>query len=198
MDKTEIIGTKTLTRVLIAVGVIFLLAVGSAAGQLVEGLFEKQTVTTAYISGKLEDMGELTTQKLTYSGIFEVKEGAIPFITEKGFMMSYNAEVEARIDFEQVDIKITKDKVSIKIPHATVQRPEIVEDSIKFLSEKKAIFNWSEKEDITKAISDAETRDNDKMDFSQLLKQADEHAELLLYKMFDGSVGKRDVEISFK
>ena len=198
-ESFEISGKRLkVTKIFGIIGVVLLLIVGCFLGQWIENLWNKETVTVAYISGKLEDMGELTTQKLTYSGIYNVSEGEIPLITKKGFTMWYNADVKASINFEDVDIKITKKKVTIKLPHAEIQSPEIIEDSIQFFDEKKAIFNWTEKTDITKAISEAEKCDMKKMDYSELLKQADECAETLLRKIFEGSVGKREVEISFK
>lgn len=198
-ESFEISGKRLkVTRIFGIIGVVLLLIVGCFLGQWFENLWDKETVTVAYISGKLEDMGELTTQKLTYSGIYNISEGEIPLITKKGFTMWYNAEVKASINFEDVDIKITKNKVTIKLPHAEIQSPEIIEDSIQFLDEKKAIFNWTEKTDITKAISEAEKCDMKKMDYSELLKQADKCAETLLRKIFEGSVGKREVKISFK
>lgn len=186
------------TRIIGIIGIVLLLTVGCFLGQCIENLWNKETVTVAYISGKLEDMGELTTQKLTYSGVYNVTEGEIPLITKKGFTMWYNAEVKAGINFEAVDIKITKKKVTINLPHAEIQSPEIIEDSIQFFDEKKAFFNWTEKTDITEAIAEAEKCDMKKMDYSELLKQADKCAETILRKIFEGSVGKREVEISFK
>lgn len=198
-EKFEISGKKVkVTRIFALISVVLLLVLGCFLGQWIENLWDKETVTTAYISGKLEDMGELTTQKLTYSGMYNVSEGEIPLITKKGFTMWYNAEVKASIDFEDVDVKITKKKVIIKIPHATIQTPEIDEESVRFLDEKRALFNWTEKTEITTAISEAEKVDIKKMDFSQLLTQADDYAEVLLRKIFENNVGKREVEISFK
>ena len=86
----------------------------------------KPTVDIAFVSSKLEDAAELTTQKLYYSGLVTVKEGSIPFITQKGFSMTYTAVVTAGIkDLSQA--KITVDDaakaVNVVLPASEIHRP---------------------------------------------------------------------------
>lgn len=195
---SKIKGFITQKNILIVAAVIILLIVGGSINQGFNRLFSKEKITTAYISGKLEDMGTLTTQKLTYSGMYKVTEGEIPLITKKGFSMFYTSHIKAGFDFSDVDIKISNKTVKIKLPKATVQSVKIDPDSIQFYDEKFALFNWSNKEDVTEAVTAAEKDVQTKADYSELLEQANEHAELLLHKLFDDSVGKRTVEISFK
>lgn len=185
-------------KIIAIVSVILLLLIGCGLGALISHVIGMNDVSPVYINGKLENMGELTTQKLTYSGKLEVSDGAIPFITEKGFTMWYTAEAEAGINFEDVDVEIEDEKVKITLPHADIQAVEILEDSVFFSNEKKAIFNWTQKEDVTKAISDAEKRDKNEMDYSDLLEAADNQTKTLLYKVFEDSIGNRELDISFK
>ena len=180
------------------VTVLLLLGLGGSINQMIHNISNKKEVNTAYISGKLEDMSELTTQKLTYTGLYSVTEGTIPFITQKGFSMVYTANMRAGIDFSQVEIEINKNTVKINVPHSTLQSVNIDASTIQFFDEKKALFNWSEKEDITEAIAAAEKDALEKSDYSEMLEQADSYAEILIHKLFDDSVGDREVQVFFK
>ena len=158
-------------------------------------------ITNDYISGKLEDVGELATQQVTYSSTEQMEDGSIPFINKKSFLMHYSATLKAGIQMDEVKEKITDKEVIVTIPHAKVLgKPQVDPDSIKFMDEKRAIFNWQTKEDAKKAISLAEKdiENNDDIDTSSLLEKADDHAKELIHKILDGSVGGRKVVVQFK
>ena len=108
----------------------------------------KPTVDIAFVSSKMEDAAELTTQKLYYSGLVTVKEGSIPFITQKGFSMTYTAVVTAGIkDLSQA--KITVDDaakaVNVVLPASEILDVNVDESTIAFYDEKRALFNWTDK-----------------------------------------------------
>ncbi len=68
--------------------------------------------------------------------------------------MHYSATLKAGIQMDEVKEKITDKEVIVTIPHAKVlEKPQVDPDSIKFMDEKRAIFNWQTKEDAKKAIS---------------------------------------------
>ncbi len=145
---------------------------------------EKKIVSSEYINEKLQGMGELVTQKMTYTGLYTVTEGSIPFITQKGFSMVYVAEIDARIDFEQIEFISDENGISFVIPHATLGEPHIDPSSIEFFDEKKSIFNWQHKKDVIDAQAAAEEDVLSKYDFSDMLELADKHAVLLLTSLF--------------
>lgn len=155
-----------------------------------------KVVTTEYINQKLEGMGELVTQKMAYTGLYTVSEGKIPFITKKGFSMVYEAEVEARVNF--AEIEFTSDETGIKflIPHSELQTPVIDPESIQFFDEKRAVFNWQKKEDAVDAQAAAREDVLKKYDFTDMLKNADDHAVLLLKTIF--STEETPVTVEFK
>ncbi len=153
-------------------------------------------VSTEYINQKLEGMGELVTQKMAYTGLYTVTEGKIPFITKKGFSMVYEAEVEARIDFSQIEFTSDETGINFIIPHSTIQKPHIDPASIQFFDEKRAVFNWQKKEDAVDAQAAAEEDVMKKYDFSDMLKSADKHAELLLTTVFSDE--ETTVTVTFK
>ena len=57
-------------------------------------------LTSAFVSGKLEAVSELTTARLTYTGLIKYSEGKIPFLTKNSFSMIYTARVRAGIDIQ--------------------------------------------------------------------------------------------------
>ena len=177
------------------------IVIGAVGGINIYNSMTKTEVTNDYISGKLEDVGELATQQVTYSSTEQMEDGSIPFINKKSFLMHYSATLKAGIQMDEVKEKITDKEVIVTIPHAKVLgKPQVDPDSIKFMDEKRAIFNWQTKEDAKKAISLAEKdiENNDDIDTSSLLEKADDHAKELIHKILDGSVGGRKVAVQFK
>lgn len=193
----------TVSKVKLVAAVVILVLVfvgGMGVSHKLDSLRNKTEVTTDYISGKLEDLGELTTQKVTYSARLTIEKGEIPFITKKGFTMVYNATMTAGINMEDMKIKTTNKKVVISVPHATVISNKVDSDAIQFYDEKKALFNWSTKEDVSEAISIAEkdVQENPTVNTEELLKKADEHLEELIHALLDDSVDGREVVVEFE
>lgn len=196
-------GWKTIVKgwKVIAISLIVGIAIGTYAGYNVCNFLNRTEVTNDYISGKLEDIGELATQQVTYSSTEQMEDGSIPFINKKSFLMHYSATLKAGIQMDEVKEKITDKEVIVTIPHAKVLgKPQVNPDSIKFMDEKRALFNWQTKEDAKKAISLAEKdiENNDDIDTTPLLEKADEHAKELIYKVLDGSVNGLKVVVRFK
>ncbi len=46
-------------------------------------------------TGFLKAIGELATEEYTYTGIYKLSNGQIPFITKKGFTIVYTANFKA-------------------------------------------------------------------------------------------------------
>lgn len=160
----------------------------------------KPTVDIAFVSSKLEDAAELTTQKLYYSGLVTVKEGSIPFITQKGFSMTYTAVVTAGIkDLSQA--KITVDDaaktVNVVLPASEILDVNVDESTIAFYDEKRALFNWTDKTDVTDAIQMANSDVTKHTDLMNSLKsEADSHAKEIVSGLLEGAVGEYSVAVS--
>lgn len=165
--------------------------VEAASGNPVE-----QEVTIEYISKKLENLSELATAEITYNNLYTVEEGKIPFITKKGFSMLYTATIKAGIDVSLLKIDVSDDEVKIILPASEIQSVHVDPDSIQFYDEKKAIFNWSEKEDVTTAVSTAESDAEQKADTDGLLERASKEAEYIVQGILEGSVGDREVVVA--
>lgn len=79
----------------IVIGLVIGCIVGWSTHTAIYNITHKEPeVSVGYVTGKLENIGELATQKLTYSGKVPLEEGSIPFITKKGFVMEYNARLK--------------------------------------------------------------------------------------------------------
>ena len=164
-------------------------------------IFNKESdASISYITAKLEDAGELTTQQITYTSRLPMEKGSIPFITKKGFVMYYNATLRAGVEMQDVDVDTPSGKVIVTIPHAKVLgTPDLDPESIQFYDEKKALLNWKTEEDVTEAIAKAKAdiTDNPSIDIDLLLEKADEHAEELIHTLLDDSVNGREVVVKF-
>lgn len=152
-------------------------------------------ITIDYINRKLENISSLSTAEMTYNGLYTISEGKIPFITKKGFSMLYTATVQAGIDASLIEIEITEDKIIVSLPAAKIQKSWVDPDSIQFYDEKQALFNWTQKTDVTEAISAAETDVTEKADTDGLIERADQQAKYIIEGLLKGSVGDREIVV---
>ncbi len=194
-DKKGYIGLKFKIGISGVIAVI-LLAVfaGFKAGRMVYK--DKQPeITTAYISEKINGVSELTTAEMIYSGLIIYTEGEIPFLTQKGFSMRYTANIRAGINFSDVNIKITDNKVVVEMPEAEVQSIEVDPSSIEFYDERYALFNWTDKNDVVDAMSISKEDATTHANVEELARKADEQAAGIIKNILAGSIGGRELVI---
>ena len=194
-DKKGYIGLKFKIGISGVIAVI-LLAVfaGFKAGRMVYK--DKQPeITTAYISEKINGVSELTTAEMIYSGLIIYTEGEIPFLTQKGFSMRYTANIRAGINFSDVNIKITDNKVVVEMPEAEVQSIEVDPSSIEFYDERYALFNWTDKNDVVDAMSISKEDATTHANVEELARTADEKAAVIIKNILAGSIGGRELVI---
>lgn len=156
-------------------------------------------ISTSAIEEKLVQCSSLTTAKLEYRGLVQYSEGEIPLINKKGFSMIYDAQICAGIDLSQADVTVDGNTIRIVLPEPSVTSTEINPNTIEFYDEQYALFNWTNKEDITTAIEYAEQDAQTHADSSELLAQAKEQAhtviETLLFPITDDSANSYTLEI---
>lgn len=150
-------------------------------------------LTSSFISGKMEAASELTTARLTYTGLIKYSEGKIPFLTQNSFSMIYTAKVRAGIDLSEAQITIREDAVVITLPECEVQSIEIDENSIEFYDERWALFNRTEKEDVMDMITAAREDVSAKADMNDLLENARQQTELVLRGLLEDVIGEREL-----
>lgn len=162
----------------------------------IEKITSGETIDEFFISGKLESISELTTQKLTYSGIIKFTDGKIPLLTQKGFMMTYTARIRAGVDLSRAVVNCTDTAINITMPKAVIQQTAVLPESIKFYDERIALLNPGRNADVAKAITLAEKDVQEKGDVSELLKQADMHAALLIINFLQEITDGRKIEVN--
>lgn len=161
---------------------------------------DMQVVTAEIIDKKLQNISELSTAEMIYTGLVTVSDGKIPFLTKKGFSMIYIGTVKAGIDPLQVrvDVNEKKEVVTVTIPRAEIQSVKVDPASIRFYDEKKALFNQDEKTDVTDAIMLAEDDLKGTADTDGLIKRADQQAEYIIEGILENSIGDMDLEINHR
>lgn len=159
---------------------------------------DEPEITNTFISEKLEAVSELTTAKLTYTGLVTYTDGTVPFLTKKEFNMLYRADVRAGIDLSQAEIDVTDVNVKLTLPKAEIQNISVDTDSIQFYDESFALFNGEKREDTVEALKVAEgdVRENGNME--ELIAQAQEQTEILLTGFLDELIGDKTLVISYR
>ena len=152
-------------------------------------------LTSAFVSGKLEAVSELTTARLTYTGLIKYSEGKIPFLTQNSFSMIYTAKVRAGVDLAQAGIEIGEAQVVITLPECEVQSIDIFEQSIEFYDEHWALFNRTEKEDVIDTISAAKEDVRQNADLESLLESAGQQTRQLIKGLLEDEIGERELVI---
>lgn len=152
-------------------------------------------LTSAFVSGKLEAVSELTTARLTYTGLIKYSEGKIPFLTQNSFSMIYTAKVRAGVDLAQAGIEIGEAQVVITLPECEVQSIDIDEQSIEFYDEHWALFNRTEKEDVIDTISAAKEDVRQNADLESLLESAGQQTRQLIKGLLEDEIGERELVI---
>lgn len=178
----------------IVVVILFGVFAGFKAGRMVYKDTQPE-ITTAYISGKINGVSELTTAEMLYSGLVIYSEGEIPLLTQKGFSMRYTANIRAGIDFSEISIKVTDSKVVVKVPEAKVQSIDVDPDSIEFYDERYALFNWTDKRDVVDAISISKEDATAHANVEELIKKAYVQTGTVIKNILEGSVGDRELVI---
>lgn len=173
---------------------VVLLMIGGVIGQHLPKA-SHETVTEATISARLAEIGELSTEKYTYTGLYKLTQGEIPLITQKGFSMVYTANFKAGIKVKDVKVKVEQDKVTVTLPAAKILSAAIDPSSIKFYDQKAALFNWSQKEDVTKAEKAALKRAQAAAIKAGILTIAQKSAKKLVKQLLKGQLGNRQLVV---
>lgn len=178
--------------------VLLALLAGMAAGVYGYARYsapKEPELTSAFVSGKLEAVSELTTAKLTYTGLIKYSEGKIPFLTQNSFSMIYTAKVRAGIDLAKAQIEVQEEQVVITLPECEVQAIEVDESSIEFYDERWALFNRTEKEDVIDMVSAAKEDVSGKADVESLLENARQQTELIVRGLLEDAIGEKELVI---
>ena len=100
----------------------------------------REQVTVATVSAKLKAIGELATEQYTYTGIYKLSNGQIPFVTKKGFTMVYTSNFKAGVKVKDIKVQVNQDQVTVTLPQSQLLDKKIDPSSIKFYDQSYALF----------------------------------------------------------
>ena len=156
---------------------------------------KREEVTSSFLESRLAECSDLTTCNLEYVDLVKYTSGTIPFISKKSFSMIYEANIRAGIDLSLAEVKLAPKSVTIHLPETQIQSIEVNTDTLRFYDEHFALFNWSEKEDITHAIQLARDDVEQHADLEKLKNQARKQAEVVISQLIEPAVEGREIKI---
>ena len=188
---------KTKFKVIIAVILAVVISIGSISAYKYITSPKEESIP---LETTLEDAAELTTQKMIISDVFRSTKGTIPLINKNRFLVQYKTTITAGLDVQNAKIKETDDKITITIPHCTID-----EDSIKIKSSDLKIYDTNfaimsvDKEAVMELVGEAEKKAKKKAESDEygFLENADENAKKVIKGMFENVADGREVVVKF-
>lgn len=142
----------------------------------------EKTITSETVAEGLNDMGFLVTEEYYFTMVesYEKTKSLFKFITTKSnFLYSYDGELYAGVNFE--NIKVAKDDdrkiITITIPKAEVQSISIDKNSFKAYEEKEGWGNELTMEDFNKSLLELENAAEARAIDRGVLDRANENAK---------------------
>lgn len=157
------------------------------------------SVDSTLLLSTIKESSELTTAKITFTGMSEFKDTGVVFINRSDFNMVYNATVDIGLDLEKVEVKLNKlnKTITVLLPHTSVLDVNIDFDSIKYFDEHFSIFNVDKKDDANEANSLAEKEAKKEISKMGVIDLADEQAKALIENILINAIPK-GYEIEFE
>lgn len=176
---------------------VALIMVGFLGARLLEKE-DNVKVSAASIEERLSKCSDLTTARLDYRGIIRYEDGDIQYINKKSFSMIYDAHIKAGIDLSQTKVAVNDRKITVTIPKPELQDIVVDPDSLEFYDEKLALFNWTKKEDTTKAMDAAKKDAEEKAAQTDLINQASEQARTVITTLLTPIAEENSEEYTFE
>ena len=188
---------KTKFKVIIAIVLAVVISIGSISAYKYITSPKEESIP---LETTLEDAAELTTQKMIISDVFKSTKGSIPLLNKNKFLVQYKTTVTAGLDVKQAEIKETDQKITITIPHCTIN-----EDSIKIKSSDLKIYDTNfaimsiDKDAVVEVVGEAEKKAKKKAESDEygFLENADENAKKVIKGMFENVADGREVVVKF-
>lgn len=151
---------------------------------------KKSDIDTTFLTQILTKSSELTTAKLTITGLSDYHDEGVYIFNRSDFTMCYTTTIRAGINLEKVKINSdsAQKKIYITIPDAEIFEAKVNPNDIKFYGTGFALFNVNEKEDLSKALSLAE---KDAMEYAKqtgILDVANQQSETLIKGLLTNAI----------
>ena len=197
MYRREEMPMKTKFKVIIAVILAVVISIGSISAYKYITSPKEESIP---LETTLEDAAELTTQKMIISDVFRSTKGTIPLLNKNRFLVQYKTTITAGLDVQNAKIKETDDKITITIPHCTID-----EDSIKIKSSDLKIYDTNfaimsvDKEAVMELVGEAEKKAKKQAESDEygFLENADENAKKVIKGMFENVADEQEVVVEF-
>lgn len=176
-------------KVKIIIGVIIILGIILFA---IFGINRKPKVDTIFLKQILTKSSELTTAKLTITGLSDYHDEGVYIFNRADFTMCFTAVIRAGINLEnvQIDSDPIQKKIFITIPDAEIMDVKVDSNDIKFYGTGFALFNVNEKEDLAKALSLAEADARKEASSTGILDLANQQSETLIKGILANAIPK--------
>lgn len=109
--------------------------------------------------------------------------------------MVYTANFKAGVKVKDIKVQVNQDQVTVTLPQSQLLDKKIDPSSIKFYDQSYALFNWNQKEDITKAEQAALKKATGVAKKSDLLARSQKNAKKLIRQLLQGTLDGRKLVI---
>lgn len=189
-------GVKIVAIIVIIAIVISGVAIGTKT------VFNSQNKTSDI---GFENMGKLVTQSCTCTQIQDTDKAVkwygfkVPF-TQTKYLYSYDVDITAGIDFEQIKWKADdKNKViTVKLPEAEIIGRELDEDSLKVYYEKESAFVRVSLEENNEAIKSMKDEAEQTAIDKGILDKATKNAQKIVKAFFEKNYDLDEYTVKFK
>lgn len=180
-------GLSKKVKIIIGISIIVAVCVF-----IVLGVNRKSDVDTIFLKQILTKSSELTTAKLTITGLSDYNDEGVYIFNRADFTMCFTAIIRAGINLEnvQIDSDPIQKKILITIPEAEIMDVKVDPNNIKFYGTGFALFNINEKEDLAKALSLAEADARKEASSTGILDLANQQSETLIKGILANAIPK--------
>ena len=200
MERIKSYIEKNIIKFIMFVIVIILVIV---LGIKLSDNFKTQEKTTKF---GLEDVGELVTQTCYTTVLEDSKINRdffnlfdIPF-TESRQIFSYDFEVDASVNFDEIKIKKIDDKnksIDIEIPHSKLYKTTLNPSSFKVYLDSESLFSRIDLENHNSAVLKMQEQAENDCVANKLLSTADINAQKLISGILKGNTKYREYRVNF-
>lgn len=161
-------------------------------------------ISSDLIKNQILSVKELTTLKYKYTnvGAFENQTEfygmKIP-LTEKKFIISYDGEVNAGVNLDEIDVKVDEknERITVKMPKAEILNNFIDEDSLTIFDERESIFNQLKLNDFSDFRKDEMKKTEKELIEKGFLEEADKKTKTAIEEILKINPLIEDYEIKF-
>lgn len=185
MNDTKLKNHPLKTLKTLWLGVALCAAVGLACfvgGRLSARSGETARLDAVVLENQLIGISEWASAAYQYTNMAQFESSndfygmRVPFTTKR-FILTYDGEITAGVNMNDVSVDVSGERVTVRLPRAEILSHEIDEASVEVFDEKTSIFNPFTVEDFTAFQADQKVAVEEKALAKGLLDTAQKKAE---------------------